>query len=187
MISPIEESDPARAESVGAQLDELSPYEVLLGHIDEVLAEWREQVRGEPWARIPPARLVDAFPQILPPLIRLARAGAVHIDDDLKSRITEDHGFFRRQDEIPLLAVAEEWSFLKRACARVLDRRGIVSDEIGRAVQRLETLIDDAIGYTLRGYYRPELDVLRGRGLERRDSGVMDRRSGTADRRESGE
>ena len=39
------------------------------------------------------------------------------------------------------------------------------------------------LAYTLRGYYRPELDVLRGRGLERRDSGLADRRRGPEDRR----
>jgi hypothetical protein len=51
------------------------------------------------------------------------------------------------------------------------------------AMSRLEVLIDDAIGVTLRGYYAPELDALRGRGLERRASDE-DRRSGETDRRE---
>jgi hypothetical protein len=49
-------------------------------------------------------------------------------------------------------------------------------------MERLDVLVDDAVGYTLRGYYRPELDSLRGRGLERRES--SDRRSGSTDRRE---
>ena len=176
---PPHESD----EPIGARLEGASPYEVLLGSIDEVIAEWRELVRLEPWSRIPDARLVDAFPQILPRLLRLAQHGATHIDDDLKTQITDEHGFFRRGDDVPLLAVAEEWSHLKRACVNVLARRGLSQDVILGAMRRLETLVDDAVGYTLRGYYRPELDLLRGRGLERRDSGVTDRRRGTGDRR----
>jgi hypothetical protein len=49
-------------------------------------------------------------------------------------------------------------------------------------VERLEVLLDEAVGYSLRGYYAPELDVLRGRGLERRQP-VDDRRSGGGSRR----
>ena len=56
--------------------------------------------------------------------------------------------------------------------------------EADEASQRMEVLIDDAIGYTLRGYYQPELDSLRGRGLERRDTRAEDRRHG-GDRRDA--
>ena len=164
-----------------------TPYEVLLGEVDNVLSEWRELVRLEPWTRIPAARLLDSFPEILPRLIRLAEAGAPHVDEELKVRITDEHGFVRREDAIPLLAVAEEWSYLTRACVNVLGRHGFADGTTAPVMQRLEVLIDDAIGYTLRGYYRPELDALRGKGLERRDSGVHDRRTGTGDRRARGE
>ncbi|HEU4563534.1 MAG TPA: hypothetical protein VFS05_02755 [Gemmatimonadaceae bacterium] len=174
---------PLRSDDRAPQLDEMSPYEVLLGAIDEVIAEWRAQVRLEPWSRIPDSRLVNSFPEILPRIIRLAQGGATHIDDDLKSRITDEHGFLRRGDDIPLLAVAEEWSHLKRACWAVLERRHLDLESIQTAMTRMDTLVDDAMGYTLRGYYRPELDMLRGRGLERRDSGVDDRRRGSGDRR----
>jgi hypothetical protein len=51
-------------------------------------------------------------------------------------------------------------------------------------MQRVEVLIDDAIGYTLRGYYHEELQSLRGRGLERRENDQQDRRSGFGDRRD---
>jgi hypothetical protein len=154
----------------------------LLGNIDQVIAEWRELVRLEPWSRIPAARLVDSLPEILPRIVRLAQAGASEVDEELRSRITDEHGFFRREDAVPLLAVAEEWVYLKRACTAVLRRRGYTEPVVAAATQRLETLIDDALGYTLRGYYRPELDVLRGKGLERRD-GPRERRSGRVDRR----
>jgi hypothetical protein len=169
-----------------ADAGESTPYEILLGHIDEVIAEWREKVRLEPWARITPARLVDAFPEILPRIIRLAQSGSTHVDDELKRRITDDHGAFRRTDEIPLLAIAEEWAYLRHACAHVLQRRGVPPSAVSDAMTRLEVLVDDAVGYTLRGYYRDELDELRGRGLERRDSGVHDRRRGIPDRRGDG-
>jgi hypothetical protein len=166
-----------------AQLDPATPFDVLLGEIDQVIAEWRELVRLEPWTQLPAARLVDSLPEILPRIIRLAQAGANEVDEELRTRITDEHGFFRREDAVPLLAVAEEWVYLKRACTAVLRRRGYTEPTVAAAMQRLETLIDDAIGYTLRGYYRPELDLLRGRGLERRDSGLPDRRRGSEDRR----
>jgi hypothetical protein len=159
-----------------------SAYEALLGGVDQVIGEWRKLVLREPWAKIPASRLVNSFPEILPKMLRLARSGATHIDDDLRQVIAEAHGHFRRVDGIPLTSVTEEWVFLKRACRSVLDEHGINDGEADRAMERLDVLIDDAVGYTLRGYYRPELDSLRGRGLERRER--SDRRRGILDRRD---
>jgi len=173
-------------DTLSVWLGQRDPYEVLLGEIDTLIAEWRGLVRPEPWAKIPLSRLIDSLPEILPRLIRLARNGANEIDEELKERISGDHGGARREDDVPLSAVAEEWSHLKRACWRVLGRNGFVDDARAGAMQRLDPLIDDALGHTLRGYYREELDSLRGRGLERRDK-VGDRRGGSEDRRVSGE
>ena len=160
-----------------------TPYDTLLGAIDGVIGEWRTLVEGEPWARIPRARLVDSLPEILPKLIRLARAGSVQVDADLRETIANAHGYFRRQDGVPLTAVAEEWGHVKRACWTVLQRHAVDPGRASAAISRLDALIDDAIGFSLRGYYAPELDSLRGRGLERRGN-TPDRRSGTGDRRE---
>jgi hypothetical protein len=162
-----------------------SPYEVLLGVVDEVIAEWRSLVAREPWEKLPASRLVNSFPEILPKIVRLARAGVTHIDDSLRHIISDAHGHFRRVDGVPLTSVTEEWAYLKRACRHVLDAHGINNGEADRAMERLDVLVDDAVGYTLRGYYRPELDSLRGRGLERRE--VSDRRRGVSDRREGEE
>ena len=162
-----------------------SPFDVLLNAVDEVIGEWRSRVTQEPWAHLPLSRLVDSFPEILPRLIRLARAGITHIDDSLRELIADAHGHFRRVDGVPLISVTEEWAYLKRACRVVLDAHHIGHEDADRAMERLDILVDDAVGYTLRGYYRPELDSLRGRGLERRE--VSDRRSGVADRRDRGE
>ena len=118
-------------------------------------------------------------------MLRLARSGATHIDDDLRQVIAEAHGHFRRIDGVPLTSVTEEWVYLKRACRHVLDEHGTNHGEADRAMERLDILVDDAVGYTLRGYYRPELDSLRGRGLERRE--IPERRRGVSDRRERGE
>jgi hypothetical protein len=159
-----------------------SAYEVLLGAVDEVIGEWRALVMKEPWVRLPASRLVDSFPEILPKMVRLARAGETHIDDSLRQVIADAHGHFRRADGVPLTSVTEEWAHLKRACHHVLDTHRIHDGDADRAMERLDILVDDAVGYTLRGYYRPELDSLRGRGLERRE--IPDRRSGVADRRE---
>jgi hypothetical protein len=46
----------------------------------------------------------------------------------------------------------------------------------------LDLLIDDAIGFTLRGYYAEELQALRGKGLERRGE-VEERRLNAPERR----
>jgi hypothetical protein len=162
-----------------------SPYEALLAGIDQIIGQWRALVVQEPWSKIPASRLVDSFPEILPQLLRLARSGATHIDDSLRALIADAHGRFRRVDAVPLAAVTEEWVHLKRACRYVLDATGVDHGEADRAMERLDVLVDDAVGYTLRGYYQPELDSLRGRGLERRE--VANRRRGVADRRERGE
>lgn len=176
-------SSPSR-DRLGGVSTHRAPYDVLLDEIDNVLDEWLALVRAEPWARLSPARLVDSMPEILPRLIRLAQLGASHVDLDLEERIAVEHGGLRREDRVPIAGVAEEWDALRQACWRVLVRNGVDRDrERARAaMQRLDLLIDDAIGYTLRGYYREELDSLKGRGLDRRD-GARDRRSGLDDRR----
>jgi hypothetical protein len=165
--------------------DGASPFEVLLGAVDQIIGEWRTLVQREPWAKLSASRLVDSFPEIVPKLVRLARAGATHIDDPLRDLIADAHGQFRRDDGLPLVSVTEEWVYLKHACRHVLDANGIIDGEADRTMERLDILVDDAVGYTLRGYYRPELDSLRGRGLERRE--IPDRRSGVSNRRERGE
>jgi hypothetical protein len=159
-----------------------SAYDILLAELDQVLTEWRSIVEPELSSRIAPARLLDSIPEILPRLLTLARSGAVEIDDELKQRIAMDHGFARREDVVPVEQLAEEWEALKQACHRVLTRNGFVGPLAEEATRRIDVLIDDAIGYTLRGYYQRELDTLRGRGLERRDQREEDRRRG-GDRR----
>lgn len=174
-------SSPSR-DRLGGVSTHRAPYDVLLDEIDSVLAEWLTRVRTEPWANVSSMRLVDSLPEILPRLIRLAQLGASHVDQDLEERIAIEHGELRREDRVPITGVAEEWDVLRHACWRVLIRHGVDRERARTAMQRLDLLIDDAIGYTLRGYYREELDSLKGRGLDRRD-GATDRRSGLDDRR----
>jgi len=168
----------------GSPPDEASPYDILLARIDDVIAEWRSLVEKEPWARIPPARLVDSLPEILPKIFRCARGGAQHVDKPLGELIAKSHGFFRREDAVPLGAVAEEWSYVKHACWNVLRSNGVSETSALGVVRSLDALVDDAVGHTLRGYYAPGLDSLRGRGLERRESDG-ERRATPSDRRKS--
>ena len=180
-------ADDAPSESASAQVDDgsstPSPYDLLHAHIDEVIKEWRTLVAQEPWAPESPARLMNALPEMLPKIFRLGKCGADRVDEDLSEFIAMHHGFLRREDRIPLVGVAEEWNHLKRACWSVLRRHTDDEDLAAAAVQRLDALIDDAIGFSLRGYYAPELDELRGRGLERRVT-AGDRRAGSRDRRD---
>lgn len=162
--------------------DHLYPYNILLERIDGVIGEWRTLAKNEPWSAIPGERLVDAFPEILPKMFRLAGMGAAKIDGDLSEVISEAHGYFRRIDGVPLAALAEEWNFVKRACWKVLSGAGVEATTLTSALQRIDVLVDDAIGLSLRGYYAPELDELKGRGLERRDD-VQERRTNLPNRR----
>lgn len=171
-----------RADHLDASVLFPRPYDVLLARIDEVLAEWRSLALTQVWADIPPSRLMDAFPEILPKLFRLAAEGHSQIDPSLSELIGEAHGFFRRADKIPLSAVAEEWNFVKRACWKVLQRAAVEEATAAAAMQRLDILCDDAIGFSLRGFYAPELNLLRGKGLERRE-GEDERRTNISNRR----
>lgn len=130
-------STPVPASPFIAPAEPHTPYEILLGELDKVIAEL----------------------------------------------ITGAHGVARRQVAVPLIAVAEEWSYLKRACWQTLARHGVVEESARVAMGRLDVLFGDAIGYTLRGYHQPELDSLKGAGLERRD-GASDRRRGPDNRRD---
>jgi hypothetical protein len=183
-MSPLDGSR-AGPQSRGASLrgDLPSPYDVLHGNIDEVIAEWKQLVVAEPWSGIAPARLVDALPEILPSLFRHAWEGATMCNKALSDQIATSHGYFRREDGVPLSAVAEEWGYVKRACWKVMRQHQVDDAAATSVLRRLDVLIDDAIGYSLRGYYAPELDALRGRGLERR-AGIRDRRANPNDRRD---
>ena len=159
--------------------DPQATFELLGRRSDDVITEWSMLLAREPWARLPADRLVDHLPQILPRLFEHAANGAREIDLELQQLISQAHGYFRREDSIPLAAVAEEFDLLKRACWKVLTSSSLTAQEVSAALARLDLLIDDATGYTLRGYYAPELDELRGRGLERRttrDPSVIDER-----------
>jgi hypothetical protein len=169
-------------ERPGQGADERTPYEILIGEIDRVLEEWRRLVRVGALAELPSSRLIDSMPEILPGLIRLARDGATQLEEELKLRIASDHGGARREDDVPVETLTAEWYALKRAVRQVLARHGFVNGAASDAIERLEHVIDEAIGYTLRGYYQPELDTLKGRGLERRSS-ADDRRRNPTDRR----
>jgi hypothetical protein len=162
--------------------EHLYPYNILLERIDGVIGEWRTLAKREPWSAIPGDRLVDAFPEILPKMFRLAGMGAVKIDGDLSEVIAEAHGYFRRTDGVPLAALAEEWNFVKRACWKILNGAGVDPTTLASALQRLDALVDDAIGLSLRGYYAPELNELKGKGLERRDN-IQERRVNLPNRR----
>ena len=161
-------------------------HDALHGQIDEVIAEWKRMVAAEPWAPATPARLVNALPEMLPRMLRLMMRGATQMDRELAEFIAREHGYFRREDGVPLAALAEEWNHLRRACWKVLRRSGVEEAASLAALHRLDSLIDDAIGFSLRGYYAPELDALRGRGLERRAE-AGDRRRSSGDRRSRGD
>ena len=152
--------------------DLFAPFEVLEARVDRIIAEWQTLVAREPWARLPAERLIDHLPEILPRLFRHAAIASREIDPELQQIISSAHGYFRREDAVPLAAVAEEFDLLKRACWKVLASSQLSPQEVSGALARLDILIDDATGYTLRGYYSPELDLLRGRGLERRTARV---------------
>ncbi len=179
-------SPPRPPSSSATSEDELSPFDLLHGYIDLVLAEWRDLVRAEPWAALRPARLMDSLPEMLPRLLRQAAAGTPQLDDELSEFIARQHGYYRRNDGVPLAAIAEEWNHLKRACWKVLIDKGIPESRAVVALQRLDALFDDAVGFSLRGYYWPELDELRGRGLERRTRSGDRRTSDGGDRRGDG-
>jgi hypothetical protein len=160
----------------------LTPYEILRGRIDSVLAEWRALASQEPWSNMKVSRLMNGLPEILPKLFREAESGRTHVSPELAELITEAHGHFRRDDGIPLPAVAEEWNLVKRACWKVMQQTGLDPIIMSAVLERLDLLIDDAIGFTLRGYYAEELQALRGKGLERRGE-VDERRLNEPERR----
>ena len=63
--------------------DYVYPYNILVSQIDGLITEWRGMLNQEPWSSIPGHRLVDALPEILPKMFRLAGTGAVRIDGNL--------------------------------------------------------------------------------------------------------
>ena len=76
----------------------------------------------------------------------------------------------------------EEWAYLKRVPIRL--HRTHRQWRRGRAMA-LMTSSSIMLSSIHSRYYQPELDSLRGRGLERRE--VSERRRGIPDRRERGE
>jgi hypothetical protein len=130
-------------------------------HVSQVLLEWEELVREQPWYSLPAEHRIDSLPDVV---VGLVEAALCNPSDEgahrQKVEAAAEHGFHRREQEIPESLIFTEYHLLRLAIWRYLSRRYPPSDRITQAMLRIDGAITVATNASLWGYYRPEIEAL---------------------------
>jgi hypothetical protein len=130
-------------------------------HVSEVLLEWEELVREQPWFSLPADHRIDSLPDVVVGLVEAALCNP--FDEAAHRRKVEaaaEHGFHRREQEIPESLIFTEYHLLRLAIWRYLGRRHPPSDRINQAMLRIDGAITVATNASLWGYHRTEIEAL---------------------------
>lgn len=135
--------------------------EDIKGNVSEVLAEWEQLVREEPWYSLPAEHRIDSLPDVI---VGLAEASLCSPQDRESHRQKIDaaleHGAHRRGQGIPEHLILTEYHLLRQAIWRYVTRRFGSSDRTTQAIMRIDTAISVASNASMWGYHRPEIEAL---------------------------
>jgi two-component system, OmpR family, phosphate regulon sensor histidine kinase PhoR len=132
---------------------------------DELMAQWRRQVKELPSARhLDTPTLIDHVPRFICELAAQLRAG---INESIAESIEEaqgpaDHGLQRVEDGFDIVEVVAEYNILRECIHDLAARNGvIIQGDMFRVINRL---LDTAIGSSVQNYATAQaLEVQRRR------------------------
>ncbi len=127
---------------------------VLRSHRDEILSEWRNEVRKLPGAQHLDAPTInDEVPLLLDNLLEQLDRGSETVSTEATSASAE-HGLLRWQTGFDVIEVVTEYNILRRCLQEFTDRNGLVlsgtaarivnlvfEEVVGRAVKAFETMM----------------------------------------------
>jgi hypothetical protein len=141
----------------------------LQGRVGEILEEWEDLVRDQPWFSLPPDHRIDDLPLVI---IGLVEASICNPSDERAHRQSVSaacsHGTSRRQQGIPEHLMFTEYHLLRQAIWHELNR-SFSPVETTHAIMRIDAAVTLATNASMWGYHRAEIEAM-GRwqeGMER--------------------
>jgi hypothetical protein len=127
-------------------------------HVSDVLAEWEELVRDEPWISLPPQHRIDSLPDVIIGIVQCALCDPD--DQELHRKAIShalEHGKHRRDQKISDQTMLAEYHALRQALWSYISKRFGHSEQSSRAIIRIDTGISVATKGSLWGYHNVEL------------------------------
>jgi two-component system, OmpR family, phosphate regulon sensor histidine kinase PhoR len=117
---------------------------------DELLADWRTQVKRLPGAADLDAPTInDEVPQLLDSLAEDLVRGSEEADAEVKATSAE-HGLLRWQAGFDVTEVVAEYNILRICLQELAERNGLMLD--GKAARIVNTVFDEAVGRAVKAF-----------------------------------
>jgi hypothetical protein len=142
--------------------------EDIKSHVADVLDEWVNLVREEPWYSLPPDHRIDSLPDVIVGLVEASLCNPADIEAHRqKVAAAAVHGTHRREQSIPEHLILTEYHLLRQALWRYLTRRFGSSDHTTAAIMRIDVAISLASNASMWGYHREDIE-----GMGKWESGL---------------
>lgn len=130
-------------------------------HVSEVLVEWENLVREQPWYSLPAEHRIDSLPDVI---VGLVEASLCNPQDEAAHRqkvnAAAEHGRHRCEQGIPEHMILTEYHLLRQAIWRYLLRQFGSSDRTTDAIMRIDTGITLATNASMWGYHWQEIEAM---------------------------
>jgi hypothetical protein len=135
--------------------------EDIKSHVSEVLVEWEQRVRDEPWYSLPPGHRIDSLPDVIVGLVEASLCQpADKASHRQKVEAAAEHGQHRRKQGIPEHLILTEYHLLRQALWYYLTRKFGSSDRTTEAIMRIDMAITLATNASMWGYHQQEIQAL---------------------------
>lgn len=135
--------------------------EDLKAHVPEVLVEWERLVREQPWYSLPADHRTNHLPEVIVGIVDAALCNPAALEThQRKAQAAAEHGFHRRQQDIPESLILTEYHLLRQAIWKYLLTTHGSSDRTVEAIMRIDSAITLATNASMWGYHRPEIEAL---------------------------
>jgi hypothetical protein len=133
--------------------------EDIKNHVSEVLAEWEQLVRDEPWYSLPAEHRIDSLPDVIVGLVEASLCDPQNVKAHRQQvEAAADHGTHRREQGIPDHLVLVEYHLLRQAIWRYLTCKFGSSSRTTEAIMRIDTAISLATNASMWGYHRSAIE-----------------------------
>jgi hypothetical protein len=144
--------------------------EHIKGHVSDVLVEWEQLVRDQPWYSLPAGHRIDSLPDVIVGLVEASLCAPTDIESHRQQvSAATTHGWHRRQQGIPDHLLLTEYHLLRQAIWYYLVGQFGSSDQITEAIMRIDLAITVATNASMWGFYKAEIEALGkwDEGMER--------------------
>lgn len=157
--------------------------EDLKSHVSEILLEWEQRVKEEPWYSLPADHRINSLPDVIVALVEASLCNPGDVAAHRKNvDAAAEHGGHRRVQQIPEHLLFTEYHLLRQAIWYYLVRKFGSRRETADAIMSIDMAISVATNASMWGYHREEIEALGKweEGIERiaRSSALVRRREG---------